>query len=59
MPKVEFTDSFTWTDPRNLPQSTEYKAGMVEMVTTPCAEAAILAGKAKRQEAPAENDQSE
>ena len=48
MPKVEFTDSFTWTDPRAAFRSTEYKAGMVEMVTTPCAEAAILAGKAER-----------
>ena len=57
MPWVRFTDSFDW---RPKPQVTiAYKAGLHLLVTTPCAEQAVAAGKAVRQAKPkAKNDDS-
>lgn len=49
MPRVRFTDSFNWDIPgSNRRQTVAYKAGDLFMVTTPCALAAIEAGKAVR-----------
>ena len=47
MPKVEFLADFDWTDPRMPQRTTAFKKGMKLNVTTPCAKAAIAAGKAK------------
>ena len=45
MPRIKFTKNFTFV---HSPQShTDYKEGAEEMVTTPCADAAIAAGAAK------------
>lgn len=45
MPRVRFLADFDW---RATPAVTiAYKAGTVELVTTPCADAAKAAGKAE------------
>lgn len=50
MPRVRFTQDFDW---RATPAVTmAYKAGTVDLVTTPCAEAAIAAGKAEAVQRP-------
>jgi hypothetical protein len=56
MPWVRFTDNFDW---RPKPQVTiAYKAGMHLLVTTPCAEQAVAAGKAvKRVKTKARSDE--
>lgn len=49
MPRVRFTDSFNWDIPgSNRRQTISYKPGDHFLVTTPCALAAIEAGKAVR-----------
>lgn len=52
MPRVEFLHPFDWTDPRLPLVITVYKAGRAYLVTTPCAKAAISAGRARPIEAP-------
>jgi hypothetical protein len=47
MPWVEFTADYRWQDPRMKRRFEFYKGGDVRMVTTPCANAAIIAGRAK------------
>jgi hypothetical protein len=50
MPRVTFTDDF---DFKPKPQVTiAYKAGWSGLVTTPCADQAVAAGKATRQAKP-------
>lgn len=49
MPWVRFKDDFDW---RAGQQVTAYKSGMESLVTTPCANAAIEAGKAEKIKAP-------
>ena len=44
MPQIRFTRDFHWTDPRMPRRTVAYKAGMVETVTTPCADAAKAIG---------------
>lgn len=46
MPYVRFVDSFDWV--RSPAQTVGYKAGWEGLVTTPCASAAVAAGKAVR-----------
>jgi len=47
MPRVKFTEDFDWYPPSLKGRwMRAYKAGTAELVTTPCAEAAIAAGKA-------------
>lgn len=47
MPVCCFIEDFDWAPPEfNGRWLVAYKAGTVELVTTPCAEAAIAAGKA-------------
>lgn len=47
MPWVKFTDDFDWYPPeRNGRYCVAYRAGMSLLVTTPCAIAAVDAGKA-------------
>lgn len=49
MPRVRFTEDFNWDIPgSNRRQTVAYRAGDRFLVTTPCAEAAIAAGKAQR-----------
>jgi hypothetical protein len=46
MPRVRFTADFDW---KPKPQVTQaYREGFEGMVTTPCAEAAVKAGRAVR-----------
>lgn len=55
MPRVIFTKPFSWpTDGKNRNQTIQYLPGMRELVTTPCAQAAIAAGAAVAVEKPAE-----
>lgn len=47
MPRITFTADFDWAPPElNGRWLRAYKAGMTELVTTPCAAAAIAAGRA-------------
>ncbi len=47
MPRVAFTQDFDWAPPEfNGRWLVAYKAGWAGLVTTPCATAAIAAGKA-------------
>lgn len=46
MPRVKFTADFDWKPTRQV--TIAYRAGDLEMVTTPCANAAIAAGKAEK-----------
>ena len=46
MPWIRFTADFDWRPKHGV--TIAYKAGMVKLVTTPCAVAAIAAGKAER-----------
>lgn len=58
MPWIRFISHFDWVDPRMKQMLVAYKAGQIRMVTTPCAQAAILKGKAvqsSRKEAQDEN----
>lgn len=49
MPHITFTHNYDWAPPEfNGRWLTAYKAGWSGLVTTPCAAAAIAAGKAKR-----------
>ncbi len=49
MPWVHFTANFDWSPPEfNGHVTTAYKAGAVTMVTTPCAIAALAAGKGEK-----------
>lgn len=49
MPRVRFTGDFDWSPPEfNGRVTMAYKAGMTLIVTTPCAEAAVAAGKAEK-----------
>lgn len=45
MPRVRFLEKFDYHVP-GRPVTLAYKPGEVRMVTTPCAQAAIAAGKA-------------
>lgn len=47
MPWVSFDRDFDWRPKQGV--TIAYKAGMHLLVTTPCAEAAIAAGKARRE----------
>jgi len=46
MPWVKFTRAFDWVDPRMKRRLVAYRENQIRMVTTPCAQAAILKGKA-------------
>ena len=49
MPRIIFTHNYDWAPPEfNGRWLTAYKAGWAGLVTTPCAAAAIAAGKAQR-----------
>lgn len=49
MPRILFTHNYDWAPPEfNGRWVIAYKAGWSGLVTTPCAAAAIAAGKAKR-----------
>lgn len=53
MPKVKFTKLFDWPIPgSNNRQSIQFRPGMRELVTTPCAEAAVAGGFAEWIERP-------
>lgn len=55
MPWITFTADFDWRDPRMMRRHEIFRAGMVRLVTTPCAHAAIDAGKARK---PKKNERS-
>jgi len=46
MPRVRFSEDFDWKPTRRV--TIAYRVGTEEMVTTPCAAAAIAAGKASK-----------
>jgi hypothetical protein len=53
MPWVRFTADFDWYPPeRRGHWCKAYKAGTVDLVTSPCAAAAIAAGKVERCDKP-------
>lgn len=54
MPWVLFTGSFDWVPPLAPMTAVAYRCGMRLLVTTPCAQAAIAAGKAEPSSRPQE-----
>lgn len=46
MPRVRFSEDFDWKPTKRV--TIAYLAGSEELVTTPCAAAAIAAGKAEK-----------
>lgn len=46
MPRVRFSADFDWKPTRQV--TIAYRAGAEELVTTPCATAAVAAGKAEK-----------
>lgn len=56
MPWVRFLQDWSWVPPPMPMTAIAYRRGMVLFVTTPCAAAAVRAGKAEPAQRPLERD---